>query len=242
MTDRITLRAAGGQYVLTNMAPFAKHELRATSTNPNGEWETFKPIDLGGNRIALQAIDGQYVCAEAGGGREVIANRGAIGDWEAFTVVDAGGGLIALQAHNGMYVCAEGGGGRELVADRTAVGDWEKFERAPKTRYRASCAISIGATGAGGVITSLDFGLGDRLLFDGVIAGLGVAGGGASGELNYSPEELVAFGDVVVEVHIFPIYLQMGWRTHDGRPIGTAQGGGFTLPGGGAGHGSFRFL
>lgn len=38
-------------------------------------------------RIALQAINGQYVAAEEGGGREVNANRDAIGPWETFTLV-----------------------------------------------------------------------------------------------------------------------------------------------------------
>lgn len=42
-------------------------------------------------RIALQAINGEYVAAEEGGGREVIANRDAIGPWETFTLVRLGG-------------------------------------------------------------------------------------------------------------------------------------------------------
>lgn len=42
-------------------------------------------------RIALQAINGQYVAAEEGGGREVNANRDAVGPWETFTLVRLGG-------------------------------------------------------------------------------------------------------------------------------------------------------
>jgi hypothetical protein len=38
-------------------------------------------------RIALQAINGQYVVAEGGGGHQVNANRDAIGPWETFTLV-----------------------------------------------------------------------------------------------------------------------------------------------------------
>lgn len=42
-------------------------------------------------RIALQAISGQYLAAEEGGGHEVNANRDAIGSWETFTLVRLGG-------------------------------------------------------------------------------------------------------------------------------------------------------
>ena len=68
------------------------------------------------------------MCAEGGGGRELVANRGAVGPWETFRymwwdVEDK----ISLQTADGSYVCAEGGGGRELVANRPGIGEWEKF-------------------------------------------------------------------------------------------------------------------
>ncbi len=37
-------------------------------------------------RMAFQADNGQYVCAEGGGGRELVANRNEIGPWESFDV------------------------------------------------------------------------------------------------------------------------------------------------------------
>jgi hypothetical protein len=77
--------------------------------------------------IALRACNGQYVCAEGGGGGEVVANRNAIGDWETFGLIDLRNNNVALQAANGQYVCAEGGGGGEVVANRDAIGDWETF-------------------------------------------------------------------------------------------------------------------
>jgi hypothetical protein len=44
-----------------------------------------------GDRVALQAPNGQFVVAENGGGLtgsgSVNANRGAIGAWETFTIV-----------------------------------------------------------------------------------------------------------------------------------------------------------
>ncbi len=39
-----------------------------------------------GDQFALTAHNGQFVCAENGGGREVVANRNAIGPWEKFTI------------------------------------------------------------------------------------------------------------------------------------------------------------
>jgi hypothetical protein len=36
--------------------------------------------------IHLRAYDGHYVCAEGGGGRELVANRPGRGDWETFEV------------------------------------------------------------------------------------------------------------------------------------------------------------
>ena len=35
-------------------------------------------------KCTLKAYNGQYVCAEGGGGREIVANRNAIAGWETF--------------------------------------------------------------------------------------------------------------------------------------------------------------
>lgn len=84
-------------------------------------------------KINLKAHNGQYVCAEGGGGREIVANRNNPSIWETFTVNDNNGGrfesgdTIYLSAYNGQYLCAEGGGGREVVANRSNPSVWEKF-------------------------------------------------------------------------------------------------------------------
>jgi hypothetical protein len=86
-------------------------------------------------QINLRTDNGHYLCAETGGGREVIANRTAVGPWETFTIVhaDLSGGEISsgqgilLRTANGQFLCAEGGGGREVTADRAAIGPWETF-------------------------------------------------------------------------------------------------------------------
>jgi len=75
--------------------------------------------------IALQASNGQYLCAEGSGGGAVVANRNAISAWETFGLIDLGNKYIALRADNGQYVCAEGSGGGAVVANRNAIGAWE---------------------------------------------------------------------------------------------------------------------
>ncbi|MEI2762171.1 hypothetical protein [Methanothrix soehngenii] len=81
------------------------------------------------NRIALQANNGQYVCAENGGGSNLVANRDWILAWETFKHIDLGNNEVALQAANGQYVCAENGGGSNLVANRDWILAWETFRR-----------------------------------------------------------------------------------------------------------------
>lgn len=78
-------------------------------------------------KIALRAYNGQYLCAEGGGGGAVVANRDTIGAWETFQLVPLGDGNVALRASNGQYLCAEGGGGGFIVANRNAIGAWETF-------------------------------------------------------------------------------------------------------------------
>lgn len=80
-------------------------------------------------RIALQSFNGQYLCAEGGGGQLVVANRNWVREWETFKVLQIAQSRIALQVSNGQYVCAEAGGGREVVANRGNVLDWETFTR-----------------------------------------------------------------------------------------------------------------
>ena len=80
------------------------------------------------NSVAFQAANGQYLCAEGSGGREVVANRNAIGAWETFKLIDRGNGYYALQAANGQYLCAEGSGGGPVVANRDAIAGWETFK------------------------------------------------------------------------------------------------------------------
>lgn len=108
------------------------------------EWETFACLDFNGpylrsgseEYVALRTNTGHYVCAEGGGGRELVANRSEPLGWETFRLfahnVPAGniietGAIVSLQAYNGMWVCAENGGTERLNATRPGPGPWEQF-------------------------------------------------------------------------------------------------------------------
>ena len=85
-------------------------------------------------KIALKAVNGQYVCAQNGGGQELIANRNVVDAWEQFDVTMhytqpplVSGNQISLKANNGQYVCALGGGGDLLQANRPWSSTWENF-------------------------------------------------------------------------------------------------------------------
>src|SRR5258708_5927505 len=84
-------------------------------------------------RIALQASDGHWVCAELIGGRAVVANRNGWGPWETFNVRDFNGGPLmsgdglAFQSADGRDFFAQQGGGSTVVANRLGIGAWEQF-------------------------------------------------------------------------------------------------------------------
>jgi hypothetical protein len=113
-----------------------------------------KPVDE--RKITLKAYNGQYVCAEGGGGGQVVANRGEAREWETFTMIRLPGeNKVALKAHNGQYVCAEGGGGGQVVANRGEAREWETFTmiRLPgenKVAFRAYNGQYVCAEGGGG--------------------------------------------------------------------------------------------
>jgi hypothetical protein len=79
-------------------------------------------------QIALRASNGQYLCAEGGGGRELVANRTSAGAWESFGLVDLANAKVALRTEKGFYWSAERGGGREVVANRNCICAWESFD------------------------------------------------------------------------------------------------------------------
>lgn len=83
-------------------------------------------------KIKLKAYDGvNFVCAENGGGQELVANRTSPREWETFDILGnfVFGGSISLKTYNGIhFVCAEDGGGKGLIANRTEAHQWETFK------------------------------------------------------------------------------------------------------------------
>lgn len=73
----------------------------------------------------LRSSSGLYVCAENGGGGEVLANRTAAGPWETWTVHTYDDGRVSLQAHDGHFLTAELDD--TVRARALESGDWERF-------------------------------------------------------------------------------------------------------------------
>jgi hypothetical protein len=141
LVQRTTIAAPPGlrhYFSSTSVEPDASHQAWRLPTGV-GTGNTFTDLSVEAQsspalvNIHLRASNGQYVCAEGGGGRAVVANRPVAGGWETFQLVDQNGPPLrsgdqgALRASNGQFVCAEGGGGRELIANRGAISGWETF-------------------------------------------------------------------------------------------------------------------
>jgi hypothetical protein len=56
--------------------------------NEIGPWEIFDVRRLPSGRSDMAVANGHYVCAEVGGGREVVVNRNEISPWEMFDWLD----------------------------------------------------------------------------------------------------------------------------------------------------------
>ncbi|KAB3534763.1 hypothetical protein F8154_07835 [Alkaliphilus pronyensis] len=85
-------------------------------------------IDLEGLKyIALLASNGKYVCAEDGGGGEVVVNRNKIGSWETFEIVLVKGNTVAFKTTNGRYLNLEDDDDEEIEAKATKISKYTKF-------------------------------------------------------------------------------------------------------------------
>jgi hypothetical protein len=130
-------REFGATVALSGKLFFPASEPLNLSADAQLIWMATGTSDKTGEKIALRAPTGNYVAAERGGGRELVANRGSIGDWETFEIVFVAENKVALKVHNGQYIGVDhkklslGWGGHwewyPLVANRAAIGSSETF-------------------------------------------------------------------------------------------------------------------
>ncbi len=237
--ERRTLVSSNGKRVAIE----PDRRLRAIADGGGGgyagdiRWQNFDVERLGGDQVALRAWDGKYVCAEGGGGRELVANRDVIGSWETFRMVDVGGGGFAFQAKNGQYVCAEAGGGRELVANRDQIGPWETFSMEDLKTFPADIAVALINIGGGAISVTFSMGYLGRLRFEAPIVGLGVGAGGGFSDLRFEPDVLVTMPRVKVSFIGAAIGASINF---DDGATGVSFAWGPFAPGGAQGDGQFR--
>ncbi len=75
-------------------------------------------------RVALKAMNGQFLRAENGGGNGVKADRDNVEKFEAFFIEPLGSDSVAIKTNNGFYLSA---GGKELNAKAKTIGGNEIF-------------------------------------------------------------------------------------------------------------------
>ncbi|MFZ5968503.1 MAG: stalk domain-containing protein [Bacillota bacterium] len=109
--------------------------------------------------VAIKTYSGKYVCAEDGGGKEVVANRREIGKWETFEIIDLGNDSVALKTYNGSFIRAKNDNGREVDAKGKEIGDWETFEIVDLGKNRVALKAHNGyyvcaEDGGGGILVA----------------------------------------------------------------------------------------
>ena len=144
--SQIVLKTSNGKYLRIDEG----EKLYAASSNPCEPTAQFT-LEILDNTItntlddrtlfALKANNNRYVCAENGGGQELIANREQIGPWETFSIrklqLSHTGDFrgitldesIAIRTYNGDFVCAEqlGDQKEKVIANKHKVASWETF-------------------------------------------------------------------------------------------------------------------
>jgi hypothetical protein len=78
-------------------------------------------------RVAIKSFNGYYLCAENGGGSELVANRDNIGDWETFWLINLGKGYVALQGNNGDYVSVYNDD-TNVYVNNSELNKWNNFQ------------------------------------------------------------------------------------------------------------------
>ncbi|MFC0029764.1 S8 family serine peptidase [Micromonospora chaiyaphumensis] len=156
----ISLKAVvNGRYVT---APSTTSPLIASKT-AIGTAEKFD-FDAPAPVVGIKSLaNGQFVTAESGGSKPLIARSATVGAWEKFEIVSVGDGFFGLKALvNGKFVTAESAGAKPLIARSTAIGPWETFDFLDYNpdgsiylrAYVDGQAVTAGSTGTSQLISS----------------------------------------------------------------------------------------
>jgi hypothetical protein len=78
-------------------------------------------------KIALKTSDGYFLCADGGGGGNILADRESVGGWEIFYVIPVGDHKIALKTEKGKYVSIADNI-ESINAKKDTIGPTEIFE------------------------------------------------------------------------------------------------------------------
>lgn len=88
--DQVSFRQLDGVWV-------GRAQDRLVRTPDEGAAEVFTEVWWPDDRISLRAGNGRFVCAERGGGREVVVNRAQAADWEKFSYEQVPDALLPRQ-------------------------------------------------------------------------------------------------------------------------------------------------
>ena len=81
-----------------------------------GDWERFSVVAHSDGTVSFLGHTG-FLCAESGGGGEVLCNRPAAKEWERWVIVKTSDGTIGLKSNGGQLLRAETGGDFLVRAD-----------------------------------------------------------------------------------------------------------------------------
>ncbi|WP_432401504.1 stalk domain-containing protein [Wukongibacter sp. M2B1] len=131
--DEFAIKAHNGKYVCAENGGGGEV---VANRDKIGKWETFKIVKSSvsfpklklPSKIALQAYNSKYLCAEDGGGEEVHAASNRVSNWEKFRVVQSTNRRIALRVYNGRYIDVQSKRSGEIEADSSRIDDSSKFE------------------------------------------------------------------------------------------------------------------
>lgn len=133
-------------------------------------WRT-APCLRNGDRVRLQASNGQYLVAAGNGGGAVAANQPRPGPRGRFTLVDHNGGCVvsgdtvSLHTSDGFYIRAARGGGGAVDATAPRATPWARFvarrERTRRHAVRIHDTISLQTRTSGHYVVAEEGGGGD---------------------------------------------------------------------------------